>query len=551
MTIKFRPSGSGKGYGKYILREGKNLSDAELGKIKVLSGDMTLGDEIVRSSNYKDNAFNIVLGFKGSISPAKASAVLEDFEKLFMHGFEKDEYHIDAVLHQDVDNHHIHIRIPKKNLLTDTSLRLYMDSVDRKRVNQIRDFIELKHDLERVVDNLKLVPNIDKEDIIQKHRAERGQEPFDFSKKKGRDQAQKQIVSYIEELHQAELINSIDDVRAVLKDIGLTPSQKQGHDFKTDTYYITTSNDTGKLALKGELFNERFYTQFEREDRQEQIENNRSSRRTEQRADADFQSISKALERSLDKRYQEVKKRYEPQRARARERHRQIQEEQPKTDTRGAEQEQQPLQHHTSVANNDISSTSISNSQKLEREANSEQVDDPKEISTREHQRKIYRHTEQRLEKFERRKERIYQTKRGISGTHRNTTGRHRETEDRERTERRRAIEEIRESRDSLHERVNQYQSEVLNRVGTSEPELLRKAGENSRAEQIKRKIRERFRGAIDSFGDEVFSKFSRIIGKFGELIRQSENITRTAERYKLEREQKPEQDYSYQMPSM
>ena len=244
MTIKFASGGSGKGYGNYILREGKKLSDLELDKIKVLAGDMSLGDEIIKSSNYKDNAFNIVLGFKGSIAPARARAVLTDFEELFMHGFSKEEYHLDAVLHQDTKHHHVHIRIPKKNLLTDTTLRLYMDKVDRKRVNEIRDFLELKHNLERVQDNLKLNPTFSKEEIIQKHRAERGQEPFDFSKKKGRDKAKKQIIAHIEELHQAELINNIDnidDIRAVLKDIGLSPSDKQGHDFKKDEYYITVT----------------------------------------------------------------------------------------------------------------------------------------------------------------------------------------------------------------------------------------------------------------------------------------------------------------------
>jgi len=79
---------------------------------------MSLDDEIMKSSNIKDNAFNIVLGFNGSIFPDKAKAVLTDFEELFMKGFSNEEYHLDALLHQDVKNHYIHI--PKNILFKNT-----------------------------------------------------------------------------------------------------------------------------------------------------------------------------------------------------------------------------------------------------------------------------------------------------------------------------------------------------------------------------------------------------------------------------------------------
>ena len=532
MKINIKGGGTGAGYGNYILRE--NKKNIDYSKITTLSGDMELGDEIIKSSNYKDNQFNIILEFKGKITDKKAKQVTDDFQELFMHGFDKSEYHFDAVLHQDTANSHVHIRIPKKNLFTDTTLRLYMDSADRERVNLIRDFIEEKHGLEKMKDNLRINPISTKEEIIQKQRAERGQKPFDFSKKKGRDQAQKQIIAHIEELHQAELINNIDDVRAVLKDIGLTPNDKQGHDYKTDTYYITTTNDTGKLALKGELFNEQFYTEFKREDRQEQIQNNRSSRRTEPRADADIQSISKALKRSLDKRHEEVKKRYEPQRARARERYREIQSLQQRTDTKGAEQGEQSLQHHTSVADNDISSTSISNSQRLEREANIERVGSAEEVPTRERLKQVYAHTDKRFEIYQEQRKRLYPNRRpgGLDGNSRNTNSRPKETREREPRERTSSYERFSESRESLY---SQTRGIVQDRA-------------NSRATRTR--TAERTREAINGAGEELAKLESTVSRRYNQVDRQSEHLiesakelTRTIEKeIKKENYKEPEQ---------
>ena len=536
MKINIKGGGSGKGYGSYILRE--NKKDIDFSEIITLSGDMELGDEIVKSSNYKDNQFNIILEFKGKISNTKAKQVTDDFQELFMHGFDKSEYHFDAVLHQDTANSHVHIRIPKKNLFTDTTLRLYMDnssvdkeSTDRKRVNLIRDFIEEKYGLEKMKDNLRLTP-VSKEEIIQKQRAERGQEPFDFSKKKKREQAQKEIIAHIKELHQAEEINNIDDVKNHVEDLDLE-YVRTGHDFKTDTHYLTFKNETGKLSLKGELFDERFYTEFKREDRQKQIEDNRSSRGAEPRADADIQSISKALKRSLDKRHEEVKKRYEPPRARARERYKEIQSLQQRTDTKGAEQGEQPLQHHNSVANNDISSTIISDSQKLERQANREGVGSATEEPKNNRREQVYSHSIRRNKALQRQRDLLYPNRPGgIDGTNRNTNRRYGTTREREPRERTSSYERFSESRESLY---SQTRGIVQDRA-------------NSRATRTR--TAERTREAINGAGEELAKLESTVSRRYNQVDRQSEHLiesakelTRTIEKeIKKENYKEPEQ---------
>ncbi len=503
MKINIKGGGTGAGYGNYILRE--NKKNIDYSKIITLSGDMELGDEIVKSSNYKDNQFNIILEFKGKISDKKAKEVTDDFQELFMHGFSKSEYHFDAVLHQDTANSHVHIRIPKKNLFTDTTLRLYMDSADRKRVNLIRDYLEEKHGLEKMRDNLKLQPNSQAE-VIQKWREERGQEPFDFSKKKGRDKAQNYIVNHIAEVHEAGLINDIEDVKNLVSELDLE-YVRSGHDFKTDTYYLTFKNDTGKISLKGELFNEQFYTEFKREDRQEQIQNNRSSRRTEPRADADIQNIAKSLKRSLDKRHEEVKKRYEPQRARARERYREIQSLQQRTDTKGAEQGKQPLQHHNSDANNNISITIISNSQKLEREGVGSTTEEPKNNR----RKQVYSHSIRRNKALQGQKNLLYPNKQGgIGGTSRNTNSRYGTTREREPRERTSSYERFSEARESLY---SQTRGIVQDRA-------------NSRATRTR--TAERTRETINRAGEELAKLESAISRRYEEVNRESEHLIET-----------------------
>jgi len=544
MKINIKGGGSGKGYGNYILRE--NKKDIDFSKIKTLSGDMQIGDEIVNSSNYKDNAFNIILEFKGKISDKKAKQVTDEFEELFMYGFEKEEYYLDAVLHQDTDNSHVHIRIPKKNLLTDTTLRLYMDnsspkkeSKDRKRLNLIRDYIEEKYNLEKMKDNLRLQPT-PRGEVIQKWREYLGQKPFNFKTKKGRLDAQNDVSNYMKEQHEAGFIDDINDVRSILKDIGLKPSDKQGHDHKGDFYYITVEDEdeSGKIRLKGELFNEQFY-EYKREDRETQIRANTSTRRSEQGNNTNLQRIEEALKRSLDKRHQEITKRYETSRATARERYRTIQTIQPKKDKSRAEQEQQPLQHHTSDVNNDISITSISNissSKKLEREANSERLESTTEAQIYKQKReKVYNHRSRRDSTLSRQKNLLYPNRLGgISGTDRNTTSRHGTTAEREPTKRTSSYEQFSKARESLY---SQARTVVQDRA-------------NTRATRTR--TRGQYSEAINRVGEKLAELTSTVSRRYEQINRESADIIQSAKEFTRIVEQKlrpqQEQHHSYGM---
>ena len=510
MIISIKGGGVGTGYGAYVLRE--NESSKSLENIKVLKGDMQLGDSIVESSNYKDNAFNIVLSFKGEISEDKATAVLEDFEELFMAGFEKHEYHLDAVMHQDTDNHHIHIRIPKRNLFTNTTLRLYMDKVDRNRVNLIRDHLEYKYELDAVVENTKLAP-ISKATYIEKWRDERGEKPFDFSKKKGREEAQKYIVNYIVERHEAGFINSIGDVRAVLKELELEPNEKQGHDFKTDTYYITVANESGKIRLKGELFNERFF-EYTREDRSQQIGSGTSIRRAEQCYYGTDTAVSAKLEKVLQHRRKEVSKRYKESRARAIESHRKllIQSTSEPSRSEQRERDEQQLSPHQELTNSHNNTVNRVDSSKLfQRKSKSKPMGDTREVSggTRE-RAKIYGYTKSRFAEYKRRTKGLFGNKqRGINGTIGNGVNGLRETRAREFSKRKSTYESFRETRNSLYQEARGTMQNRANRRGR----------------------RERFGEKVGHIGEAVGVLKTAVSSRYREVDRQSSHLIQAVER--------------------
>ena len=319
MKISIKSGGTGKGWSNYVTRKYVKLSKYERSKITLLSGNTKLGDSIIKSSNYKENSTTLVLSFKGKVSDEKARAVNEDFKELFMSGFSEDEYHYEAVLHQDTANTHIHIRIPTKNLVTDTQLRLYYHDKHKNFINAIRDYLILKHELPQPKQEHKPVFSVDskKERLIQEQRAKEGRKSFDFTKKKGRDEAKKYIANYIAELHESGLIEDFEDLKEVVKGIELD-IVKIGKDITGDFNYFTVQDSTGKkIRLTGEIYNEQFW-EHSREDRAEQIRANQIPSRASDGTRTSFEEAEQRLKREIEKRKEEVRKRYEPSRRRSR-----------------------------------------------------------------------------------------------------------------------------------------------------------------------------------------------------------------------------------------
>jgi hypothetical protein len=304
MTINITIGSSG--WGNYVLYGTKEVP-RDTSKVELLEGDIALGDRLSQSNNYEESYYKIVLAFEGKPSDEVLKSAYEDFKKEMFVGFKPDEYHIDAVIHKDTDNYHIHCRVPKQNLKTDTHLQLYMDKIDRPRKELIQDYISLKYGFNIARETNREVFKEQSHEHINKWRKEHNQKPFDFSNKKGQAEAEAQINGYLSELVKSGLIEKREDISTTLKELGLKIEKENGLDIKKDFAYTTVSNETGKLRIKGEIHHDRFY-EHNQKDISSQIDNNRRIEPDRESTEGRAKQVQRELRRANERRFNKVSK---------------------------------------------------------------------------------------------------------------------------------------------------------------------------------------------------------------------------------------------------
>lgn len=313
MTINITSGSSG--WGNYVLY-GTKEKPRDTDKVQLLEGDIALGDRLSQSNNYEESYYKIVLAFEGKPDDEVIKSAYEDFKKEMFIGFKRDEYHIDAVVHKDTDNYHIHARVPKQNLLTDTHLQLYMDKIDRPRKQLIQDHISLKYGFNIAREQNREIFKEESHEYINKWRAEQKQKPFNFSSKEGKAEAEKQINGYLSDLIKTGLIEKREDITTTLQELGLKVEKENGLDIKKDFAYTTVSNETGKLRIKGEIHNDRFY-EHNAKDRNSQINDNQRIIEQREPNQERAERVRKELNRANEKRYNKVTDLFKVARARA------------------------------------------------------------------------------------------------------------------------------------------------------------------------------------------------------------------------------------------
>lgn len=306
-------SGS-SGWGNYVLYGTKD-KPRDNSKVELLDGDISLGYYYSKNNKYEDSYYTVVLGFKGKPTKEVIEGAYNDFKEQFFKGFREDEYHIDAVIHYDTDDTHIHARIPKQNLLTNTHLQLYYDKIDRPRKELIQDYISLKYGLEIARETNKEIVKEQSHEYINKWREERNQEPFNFSNKKGKDLAEKQINSYISDLITSNMIEKQEDIRTVLEELDLEVI-KFDRDIKKDFAYVTVQNGTGKMRVKGEFYDGEFFS-YNAKDRRTQIESNQRIKEHTEPTHERFTRVQRELRKANEKRYDRVTELFRASRERA------------------------------------------------------------------------------------------------------------------------------------------------------------------------------------------------------------------------------------------
>lgn len=296
---------SGKGWSNYVLKDRE--------KATLILGNVHLGDTIVNSLNYKSgNAVNFVISFskEDNVSIDQGREIAKEFFDEFMQGFSEDEYHLDIVEHRDTNHLHYHARIPKINLVTNTQLKPYWHKSDLGFKTAVIDKIALKHNLNTGDMKRRLTPNktVEKIERINNWRDKHKQPKLDFSSKRGRADAEKQINDYISSLIASNLINNLDEVKRELQALGLEVVNA-GYDKKNDFNYLTVENESGKIRIKGDIYNERFF-RFTKEDRAKAIRDNESPRGRKQSLEAYGEAIEKRYRAELQKRLKFIDRQY-------------------------------------------------------------------------------------------------------------------------------------------------------------------------------------------------------------------------------------------------
>ena len=468
-----------------------------------------------------------------------ARTVNEEFKELFMSGFDKSEYHYEAVLHQDTANTHIHIRIPTKNLVTDTQLRLYYHDRHKNFINSIRDYLILKHELPQPKqENKQVISNENKKErLIQQQRTKQGRKSFDFNKKKGRDEAKKYIANYIVELHESGLIEDFEGLKEVIRGLD-ADIVNIGNDITGDFNYFTVQDkETGKkIRLIGEIYNAEFW-EFKREDRTAKIRDNRVPRETNRRDEENLKEAKQRLDGEISKREEEIRKRYEPSRRRSRilqsSRFRQ------KNDNNTDSNPSYRL---------DCGSNIYEMANKRATEHHTEQSSSTRKISKREDiddriRATIDRRTGEREATLKKARELFIRDPREIQ----EEFGR-----DKDRV---RAELDGNESR--IHAAFGRYEKIVGKHIEQDSKSIFQQAQQVVRGRQEQRAIRDRIGKTLERVGkglegitNSIYERFRDITEKFQYFDRESENLIESAKEYQreLDRQNKPADSYSYGM---
>ena len=312
MTINIE---SGKsGWGQYVI-DGTKEKPRDKNLIEVIDGDIELGDHLCKNNKYEESYYRIVLAFEGKPSDEIMLSAYQDFKKEFFTGLSEDEYHVDAVVHKDTDNYHIHIRVPKQNLLTNTHLQLYMHKMDMPRKEAIQDYISLKYGFNIAREQQKDIKQNIKVEYIEKWRKQHNIKPFDFSKRKEKQIQEAKIYDYLQSGIKANSISSLSDVKQELKKLNLK-IVNEGYDRTKQFHYITVADQGGKkLRLKGEIFNKDY--RYNSSNKALESTNEREVR---------LLQAKRRLRLENEKRYKKCKELFDKQREKARQEQHQLQE---------------------------------------------------------------------------------------------------------------------------------------------------------------------------------------------------------------------------------
>lgn len=146
------------------------------GTAKVLRGDSELTQALINKASEKQawSWSSGVLSFEETIDRSTAEAIMDDFERTFFAGLDKDQFNILWVQHTDKGRTELHYIAPRMELSTGLSYNPYFVKRDFAKKDLFQEYINLKYGLSSFKDSREVVPrppkwreNAKKKDIRQ------------------------------------------------------------------------------------------------------------------------------------------------------------------------------------------------------------------------------------------------------------------------------------------------------------------------------------------------------------------------------------------------
>jgi len=296
MIINFKSGSSG--FANYVL-EGTKEKVREQEKIEVIENDLHLVEKISNNDYYR-----VLISAEIKLSNDEMKEIYQEVKKNIFVGYKEDEYTCSAIIHQDTEHSHIHMIIPKHNLLTGNQLRLYMHNIDTKRIVALQDHIALKHNLKTIEERKPIIQEPRKQ-AFEIARERTYKEPFQFSliDKKSKALAEQKVNELVKE--NINSINSLDEVKELIHSNTNLKVVNEGFERKKQFHYLTVQDpDNKKTRVKGEVYSQDFYKQPKEQQYKQFKINHKSYDEVEKEQIA--KQVKANLRRENEKRYKVV-----------------------------------------------------------------------------------------------------------------------------------------------------------------------------------------------------------------------------------------------------
>ena len=326
-----------------LLTNGKVITREMLDERVTLQGDLRATENILESikenDNYTQDYYHLTHSFKEDIPIEDMQSIAEENEAFYLVGYNKEEYNIYTEYHIPKENAryklltgenkgkkyydllsqneaeefkinnpehinllerrypHIHTIIARKNLLTNTQLKL-TEKEEIKAFNAHQEYINIKYGLESPKDNKRDISN-------GQYKTEKFNTNIELEKKDFKNltnaETKKLLASDITNQIINEKIDSYEDMRAYLKEKDYITSIEEVKTKKNEYIKIKVQGQEKNINLRADIFSKNYYENLE-------INFNENSRIIDGKNINDYK---KEVVEYKQRRVEEVSKRYD------------------------------------------------------------------------------------------------------------------------------------------------------------------------------------------------------------------------------------------------